>query len=126
MEFQIDTGFFQPQEGFAPLDSALLYDVLLVGGGPAAMTAAVYCMRKGLHCGVITRQTGGQMRDTHSIENYMGYNYIEGHELVRRFREQVAQFSIALREGAEVSDLTLRAGATGCCWRMVPCIRHGR
>lgn len=82
-----------------PLDSSTLYDVLIVGGGPAAMTAAVYCMRKGVKTGLITLDIGGQVAETSTVENYMGYRHIEGISLVQRFKEQVEQFEIGFLQG---------------------------
>ena len=63
------------------LNENTVYDVTILGGGPAAMTAAVYCMRKGAKTAMITKDVGGQVATTASVENYMGYNYIEGLEL---------------------------------------------
>lgn len=74
------------------------YDVLILGGGPAGLTAAVYCMRKGVHAGLLIDEIGGQVVETSSIENYMGYKYIEGKQLVKKFKEQVRQFEIGLRK----------------------------
>ncbi len=81
------------------LDQDSLYDVLIVGGGPAALTAAVYCMRKGVSTGLITSDFGGQVAETATVENYMGYNYITGMDLVNRFTEQMKQFKIGILEG---------------------------
>ena len=85
------------------LDPQVSYDVLILGGGPAALTAAVYCMRKGVAAGLITRDIGGQVAETTGIENYMGYTHIEGQELVQKFRDQVQQFEIAFAEGVSVT-----------------------
>ncbi|TDT72353.1 alkyl hydroperoxide reductase subunit F [Hypnocyclicus thermotrophus] len=89
------------------LDEKELYDVVIIGGGPAAMTAAVYCMRKGVKTALVTKNIGGQVSDTKSIENYMGYNYIEGEELVKKFEEQVKQFEIAFKDGILVTGLKI-------------------
>jgi len=82
-----------------PLDSSVIYDVIIIGGGPAALTAAVYCMRKGVKTGLITLDVGGQVAETSVVENYMGYNHIEGISLVQRFKEQVEQFEIGFCAG---------------------------
>lgn len=106
MDFNLNVGAFSSEHRTVPLDASFLYDVLIVGGGPAAMTAAVYCMRKGVKTGFITKDIGGQVGETSGIENYLGYKYIEGHELVTKFAEQVKQFEIALKEGASVTKIS--------------------
>lgn len=88
-----------------PLDSSMLYDVIIIGGGPAALTAAVYCMRKGVKTGLITLEVGGQVSETSTVENYMGYKHIEGISLVQRFKEQVEQFEIGYLQGYKASKV---------------------
>jgi len=89
-----------------PLDPTQTYDVLILGGGPAALTAAVYCIRKGVKTGLITKSVGGQVAETAAVENYMGFQYIEGLELVSKFRSQVKQFEIGYKEGMTVKAIT--------------------
>lgn len=81
------------------IDASLLYDVIIIGAGPAGLTASVYCMRKGLKTALVTQNVGGQVIETASIENYTGYRYIEGFELVEKFREQIKQFELYFLEG---------------------------
>ena len=69
-------------------------ELVIVGGGPAGMTAAVYAARKKLDVVLISKDIGGQVNWTLGIENYMGYQFIEGPELIRRFEEQVKQFPL--------------------------------
>jgi len=88
-----------------PLDSSVIYDVIIIGGGPAALTAAVYCMRKGVKTGLVTLDVGGQVAETSVVENYMGYNHIEGISLVQRFKEQVEQFEIGFLQGYKAIQL---------------------
>jgi len=95
-----------PQDSRAlPLDPDVIYDVLIIGGGPASMTAAVYCMRKGVTTGLVTTGIGGQVAETSVVENYLGYTYIEGIELVDKFREHVKQFEIGFGEGIIVEQI---------------------
>lgn len=70
------------------------YDLLIIGGGPAGMTAAVYAARKQLKTLLISKDLGGQLLWTSEIENYMGYQYITGRELTDRFKSQMEQFPI--------------------------------
>jgi len=83
----------------------LTYDLVIIGGGPAGMTAAVYAARKKLKTLLIGKDLGGQVLLTLEVENYMGYQYIEGRELVNKFKEQVSHFSIDQEIGEEVEKL---------------------
>jgi alkyl hydroperoxide reductase subunit F len=74
--------FGEPQTG----DS---YDVVIVGAGPAGLTAGVYCSRKMLNTIIISENIGGQALESWAIENYMGYRMITGEDLMKKFEEQV-------------------------------------
>ncbi len=84
-----------------------MYELIIIGGGPAGLTAAVYAARKKINTLLISIDLGGQPLKTSGIENYMGYQYIEGHELMKRFEEQVRQFPIEQRIGDKVISLSL-------------------
>lgn len=71
-----------------------MYDLLIVGCGPAGMTAAVYAARKKLDTLLLTEDFGGQPMWTMEIENYMGYQYITGPELMEKFEEQMQKFPV--------------------------------
>ncbi|MBS4015621.1 MAG: FAD-dependent oxidoreductase [Candidatus Latescibacteria bacterium] len=79
-----------------------MYDVIVIGGGPAGMTACVYLARKKMSVLLISNDFGGQVLWTSEIENYMGYQYIMGRELAQKFTEQVNSFPIAVRVPDEV------------------------
>ena len=83
-----------------------MYDLMIIGGGPAGMTAAVYAARKKLSTLLISKDMGGQVNWTLGIENYMGYQFIEGIELINKFEEQVKQFPIDVKTGESVSILS--------------------
>ena len=70
------------------------YDLIIVGSGPAGMTAAVYSARKQIKTLLISKDLGGQLLLTSDIENYMGYQYISGRDLTDRFKAQMEQFPI--------------------------------
>lgn len=80
----------------APSEIEGTVDVLIVGAGPAGMTAAVYLARKRRSCALVTKDVGGQVAWTLGIENYMGYQYVTGRELASKFEEQVKQFPIPI------------------------------
>lgn len=73
-----------------------MYDVVIVGAGPAGLTAAVYCARKLLKAVVVSESIGGQAAWSWAIENYMGFRMITGEDLVRKFEEQVRGFDVSL------------------------------
>jgi alkyl hydroperoxide reductase subunit F len=73
-----------------------ILDVLIIGAGPAGLTAAVYCARKSLTAKIISENIGGQALESWAIENYMGYRMVTGDELMRKFEEQVRSQNISL------------------------------
>ncbi len=83
-----------------------MFDLAILGGGPAGLTAAVYAARKKLNTILITKDIGGQVMTTMDVENYMGYQYIAGPELVDKFQKQVAIFPIEQKIGEGVTALT--------------------
>lgn len=82
-----------------------MYDLAILGGGPAGLTAAVYAARKKLNTVLISKDIGGQVLTTMGIENYMGYQYVEGPELIEKFEKQVAIFPIEQKIGEAVAGL---------------------
>jgi len=73
----------------AHLEGKRLYDLIIIGGGPAALTAAVYASTMKIDAFVIARDLGGQALDSSKIENYMGYDFITGPELIDKFKDQL-------------------------------------
>jgi NADH-dependent peroxiredoxin subunit F len=71
-----------------------MYELIIIGGGPAGMAAAVYAARKLLKTLIISSDIGGQVMWTNAVENYMGYQLIEGDELIAKFEQQMNQFPI--------------------------------
>ena len=89
-----------------------MYELIIIGGGPAGMTAAVYAARKKLNTLLISYDIGGQGLTTWLVENYMGYQFIEGRELMQKFEEQVKQFStdVKVEVGKRVERLSKADG----------------
>jgi len=81
------------------------YDLLIVGGGPAAMSAAIYAARKLLNLAVITKDFGGQMLETGEIENWLGARRIGARDLVDSFQEHVSDFDLPVSLGASVRSV---------------------
>jgi len=73
-----------------------VYDVVVVGGGPAGLTAALYAARYMLSVVVITERIGGQMAEAGWIENYPGIPRIVGPELAKRFEEHVKRYNVPI------------------------------
>lgn len=65
------------------------YDLVIIGGGPAGLTAAVYASLQHLHALLLAKDLGGQAADTSRIKNYMGYDLVTGPELLGKFRDQL-------------------------------------
>lgn len=68
------------------------YDVIIVGGASAGLTAAMYASRQGLKTLVITKDIGGQALLTNAIENYPPFEHIGGFELMQKFEQQARNF----------------------------------
>jgi len=81
------------------------YDVLIIGGGAAGLTAAIYTCRKKLKTAILTLDVGGQTLLTNHIENYPGFDLIPGPELMSKFRIQAEKFGAEIIMG-EVSGVT--------------------
>jgi alkyl hydroperoxide reductase subunit F len=82
-----------------------MYDLMIVGGGPAGLAASVYAARKQLNTLLISIDIGGQVNKTLGIENYLGYQFIEGPELIDKFQTQMSQFPIDQKIGDKISRL---------------------
>ena len=73
-----------------------VYDVVIVGAGPAGLTAGMYCARKMLSTLIISENIGGQALESWAIENYMGYRMVSGEDLMKKFEEQIRVQDIRL------------------------------
>ena len=78
-----------------------MYDTVIVGMGPAGMTAAVYAARKKMDTLLVGKEYGGQVAWTSEVENYMGFQMISGPGLMDKFEEQVKLYPVT-RKNSEV------------------------
>lgn len=114
-----------------------IFDVLVVGGGPAGASSAIYAARKGIKTGMVVETFGGQVLETLGIENVIGTPYIEGPQLMRQVEEHVKQYDVDIMKGqrataitkSDLIEVTLENGArlkaktailsTGARWRAI-------
>ena len=75
------------------------YDVIILGGGPAGLTSAIYCARYGLKTILVSRDIGGTAKLAHKIENYPGFDKISGQDLIKTFEEQLKKNNVEITPG---------------------------
>jgi NADH-dependent peroxiredoxin subunit F len=123
---KIDTGAVAREA--KKLDEKAPYDVLVVGGGPAGASAAIYAARKGIRTGIVAERFGGQVMDTLAIENFISVKETDGPKLVMALEEHVKSYDVDImnlqraatlaepgKEGNKNTDLIevkLESGAT--------------
>ncbi|MDE2584670.1 MAG: alkyl hydroperoxide reductase subunit F, partial [Betaproteobacteria bacterium] len=133
---KVDTG--AAARDAAKLSDKDVFDVLVVGGGPAGSAAAIYAARKGIRTGVVAERFGGQVLDTLGIENFISVKETEGPKLAMALEQHVRDYEVdimnlqraaALKPAAngQPAEVTLANGAvlrsktvilsTGARWR---------
>jgi len=84
-----------------------LYDVIIIGGGPAGLSAALYAARKILKTLLISQDIGGQVIYTYDLNNYLGFSQIEAADLIAKFKEHVEKYGLEKQVGKKVTSLDL-------------------
>ncbi len=89
---KVDSGAAEKQA--QKLNEEKPFDVLVVGGGPAGSSAAIYAARKGIRTGVVAERFGGQVMDTMAIENFISVKATTGPKLVASLEEHVKEYGV--------------------------------
>lgn len=114
------------------------FDVLIIGGGPAGASAAIYAARKGIRTGIVAERFGGQILDTLTIENFISVKETEGPKLAKALEEHVKEYPVDimnlqrvkhLEKNGDLIEVELENGAvlksktviiaTGARWRNI-------
>src|SRR5690554_2081353 len=101
---KIDSGAAERKA--AELNEKAPYEVLIVGGGPAGASAAIYAARKGIRTGLVAERFGGQVMDTVGIENFISVPYTEGPKLVASLEQHVKEYDIDVITEQSAAKLT--------------------
>lgn len=88
-----------------------MLDLIIIGAGPAGITAGVYAARKRMNLLVVSKDIGGQTAWSGDIENYTGYQFVTGPDLTAKFEEHMRKYGIAVKEGEEVTSITKKDNA---------------
>ena len=125
-----------PQKDAAKFNAKDAFDMLVLGGGPAGASAAIYAARKGIRTGILAERFGGQLMDTLGIENFISVKETEGPKLVQALEQHVKTYEVdimnlqratALRKSENGIEVELANGgvlksrsvviSTGARWR---------
>ena len=81
------------------------WDLIVVGGGPAGLNAGLYAKRKGLKVGIISYEIGGQLHNTSTVDNYLGYQDIEGKALSDQFLSHINRLEIPILKHLKITSI---------------------
>jgi len=84
-----------------------MYDLIIIGGGPAAVSAGIYASRKKLKTLLINKSWGGQMSYAPLIENYPGFDSILGMDLSNKFVSHLKKNTLDIKEGLDIKEIKI-------------------
>jgi alkyl hydroperoxide reductase subunit F len=84
-----------------------VHDMIIVGAGPAGLSAAIYAARKVLKTLIVSEDIGGQVAWTYDVDNYLGFSQIETADLIAKFEEHVEKYGVEKLIGVQVKALEL-------------------
>ena len=87
--------------------------MLVVGGGPAGVAAAIYAARKGIRTGIVAERLGGQLLDTMAIENFISVPYTEGPKLAAELEQHALAYDVELMTDQRAARLLTGPDADG-------------
>jgi alkyl hydroperoxide reductase subunit F len=87
-----------------------IYDLIIIGAGPAGITAGVYAARKRMSLLILTGNIGGQTILTWDIQNYTGYQFISGTDLTQKLEDHTKQYGLDVRQDEEVTGIEKQGG----------------
>ena len=104
MDFSLNLGALDEGK-LVKIDENKLYDVTVVGSGPAAVSAGIYAARKGLNVAMVGVKIGGQVLDTNEIENIIGTVLTTGAKFAETLEKHLKEHEIAFKEGHLVKEI---------------------
>ena len=85
-----------------------MFDIVIIGGSAAGMTAAIYAARHNMKAIIVTKDVGGEIAMTGEVKNWLGIQSIRGFELVKNFREHVESYNVPIETGIEVMSFSAK------------------
>ena len=83
-----------------------MHDLIIIGAGPAGMSAALYSARQKLNFLVLTKNIGGLANYVPTLKNYLGIHYISGYDLVCKFQEHIKDFNVPIKTDIDVKKIS--------------------